>query len=242
MTENLEGIASATAVHSVASARRPSSSPSTITLTVWQSETGNRPLHDARSPYVERCWLPILGPSTLLFLRFAVRALEREPSGAELDVVELARSLGLGGRTGDHAPFRRMLARATDFRIARVDDHNAVAVRRHLPELSKRQLEKAPVLVRDAHGALRRGVTPPDPTSEHALRLARALVALGEAPDEIESQLRRWRFSPAVASLSATTATSITPSDDPADQTVPHPVVNRFPRPLVGVVAVRDSR
>jgi hypothetical protein len=151
--------------------------------------------------------LPIIGPSTLLFLRFAARALEREPDGVEVDVVELARSLGLGGRA-DHAPFRRMLARATDFHVARLDEHGRIAVRRHLPELSSRQLEKAPMLTRDAHAVLRHGVAPPDPTSDHALRLAKALVVLGENSDEIESQLRRWHFSPAVASLCATTATS----------------------------------
>src|ERR1700733_9647794 len=93
----------------------------TITLAVWGSDERGRPIHDVRSAYVERCWLPILGPSTLLFLRFAVRLLDLSPDGVELDTTDLARSLGLGGRNGDGAPFRRVIDRAADFRVLAVD-------------------------------------------------------------------------------------------------------------------------
>jgi hypothetical protein len=178
----------------------------TITLGVWRSDERGRPIHDVRSAYVERCWLPILGPSTLLFLRFAVRLLDLSPDGVELEVSDLARSLGLGGRNGDGTPFRRVIDRAVDFRVLSADAPSAYKVRRHLAELSPRQLLRATPLVRDAHDALRLDAVPVSPTTEHAHRLARTLAALGETPAEIERQLRKWHFSPTTASLSAASA------------------------------------
>ena len=180
-------------------------SDQTIRIIAWRSAPVPRPTHDARSSYVERCWLPILGPSTLLFLRFAVDALEREPDGAVVPIAEIAGALGLRGRTGDVAPFRRTLERAVDFHMVRRLHSGTLAVRRHLPELSPRQLERAPRRSSAApHDELRLGsANRQSPTSAHALRLAKALAALGETPAEIELQLRKWRFEPATAYRSA---------------------------------------
>jgi len=175
----------------------------TITLIPWKGAPGSRPSHDARSPYVERCWLPILGPSTLLFLRFAVEMLDDAGEGASLALGEIARALGLGGRAGDTGPFLRMLSRAVDFHVAKWVNTGTVAVRRDLPELSPRQLERAPEVVRTAHRSLRRSDGRRAPDDEHALRLAQALAALGETSAEIERQLRKWQFPPTTARVIA---------------------------------------
>jgi hypothetical protein len=193
-----------------------------VTLATWEDTPRGRPLHQVCSPYVEQCWLPLLGPSTLLFLRFAARSLEISPDGATFDLDDIARCLGLGGRTGDHAPFRRMLSRAVDFRVARIDRPESIAVRRHLPELSARQLTRAPKGAREAHEALNASSGVRSPAAVHAGRLANTLASLGESPSEIERQLLRWRFPPSVAALAAAgtvgrylVADSVTPTPDP---------------------------
>jgi hypothetical protein len=199
----------------------------TLRIVPWPHRAGSRPLHDARSAYVERCWLPIVGPSTLLFLRFASRTFEHSPQGADIDRSELACALGLRGRPGDHAPFRRMLSRAIDFQMACIDPSGRLAVRRHLPELSARQLDRATALARDAHRLLCAAAVPANPPTEHALRLARALHLLGETACEIEAQLLRWRFPPHVASLAAATAAG----DAPAPNGAHGGAADRDPRP-----------
>ena len=52
--------------------------------------------HDPRSDYVERFWLPTLGPTSLLLLRRLASHLDREPEGCALDVADLSQSLGVG--------------------------------------------------------------------------------------------------------------------------------------------------
>jgi hypothetical protein len=205
------------------------STSSTITLAAWQITESRRAMFDVRSAYVEQCWLPILGPSTLLFLRCVARMLDENPEGVEVDAGDLARALGLSGRSGDRAPFRRMLDRASDFRMIHKEESGSIAVRRHLPELSSRQLLRVSAIARTAHDSLRSRSTPASPAIEHARRLARVLAALGETPTEIERQLRHWHFSPATASLSAVSAEisdlSVRPSVDAGndDSTRRHP-------------------
>ncbi|HWD25223.1 MAG TPA: hypothetical protein VG368_07135 [Acidimicrobiales bacterium] len=194
-------------------------------------------MHDARSEYVERCWLPLLGPSTLLFLRFAASALEQGSDGVEFDLPDVARALGLGGRTSEGAPFRRMLIRAVNFRVARIERPGCVAIRRYLPEISSRQLARLPVAAADAHAMLRAGSNPRTPAVEHADRLARSLAALGESPREIERQLRRWRFSPAIAGIAAANASCRERSSTSERPTAP---VTTHPRPPLSVESVRS--
>lgn len=214
-------------------------SAETITLTTWSMSTRGRPIHDARSEYVERCWLPLLGPSTLCFLRFAESALERSSDGAVCDLSDLARAVGLGGRTGDGAPFRRMLLRAVNFRVARLERPGHLAIRRYLPELTSRQLERLPPTAIDAHGKLRVGSTPRTPAVEHADRLAHALAALGESPSEIERQLRRWRFSPSIAGIAAANASVPERPSNPARSGPPR-IARPRPRSATGSLAPFD--
>src|SRR4029453_2901211 len=72
--------------------------PTALRLTVrpWSDPVIDVLGHDARSSYVERFWLGILGPSTTWFLRLVAGHLDREPDGFDLDLAEAARSLGLG--------------------------------------------------------------------------------------------------------------------------------------------------
>ena len=55
---------------------------------------------DPRGAYVERFWLPLLGPtSTWLLSRFAVE-FDASPEGFSLDAADAARSIGIGTTCG----------------------------------------------------------------------------------------------------------------------------------------------
>jgi hypothetical protein len=62
-----------------------------------------------------------------------------------LPVDPLARSLGLGGGAARNAPGRRAIARPVDFRLAVIDhDHGLLAVRRTIPMLTERAVDRLP--------------------------------------------------------------------------------------------------
>lgn len=106
--------------------------------------------HEARSPYVERFWLGLLGPSTTWLWRRLVRGLDECPGGYRIQLADTARALGLGGGTGRNSTIVRSLERMAQFGAARRDG-DVVEVRTHLPELSPRQLRRLPPAVQQAH-------------------------------------------------------------------------------------------
>ena len=108
------------------------------------------PLDD---PYLERCWLPILGPTSVLLLRRMPVLWQRDPA-IGIPVDELAFVLGLGNGTGRHSPVWRTIDRLARFNFAyRVKD-NLVEVYTEAPPLNARQLATLPESVRDAHDQL----------------------------------------------------------------------------------------
>ena len=75
---------------------------------------------DPRSPYVERFWLGVLGPSTTWLLRRVAAGFDQHPEGFEMSLGETAQALGLGDRGGRHSPFLRTVNRMIQFELARV--------------------------------------------------------------------------------------------------------------------------
>ena len=108
--------------------------------------------HDPRSGYVERYWLSILGPSCLLLLRRLAAELERQPDGFTIDTMQWAAELGLGMRGGRNGPFWRSVERACRFGAAQRNG-DRLAVRRRLPPLSSRQVQRLPEALRASHQA-----------------------------------------------------------------------------------------
>lgn len=106
--------------------------------------------HDPRSPYVERYWLSVLGPSATLLLRRLAHGLEAQPEGFEVDPAQWALELGLGTRGGKHSPFWRTLDRTSRFGMT-TRNGEVLAVRRRLPPLTARQVERLPPQLRAAH-------------------------------------------------------------------------------------------
>ncbi len=161
--------------------------------------------HDPRSPYVERFWLGLLGPSTTWLLRRVASGLEAHPDGFELPLVETARALGLGTPSGRHAPFVRSIQRACQFKLARWHG-DQLEVRRMLPPLSRGQVAKLPPSAQLAHQEwLDHELHLPahEVQLRQARRLALSLLELGEELESAERWLVRWKYQPVVAHRAA---------------------------------------
>jgi hypothetical protein len=168
----------------------------------WPDEVIDRLGHDPRSHYVERFWLGVLGPSTVWLLRRLAVRLDQSPEGFDLDLDETARWLGVGHRGGKGSPLLRAIDRTCTFGMAQSIGRDGLAVRRKLPPLNRRQLERLHPDLRAAHEQWQQEqlvAAPPDGRRRRARALALSLLQLGEDEDATERQLHRWRFHPAVA-------------------------------------------
>jgi hypothetical protein len=146
--------------------------------------------------------LPVLGPSTVLFLRQVADRLDDEPDGFSLDLTDAARSLGVGMRGGRNAPIMKTVERSCRFGAAQMHGRSTLAVRRRLAPLNRTQVERLPDRLQAEHGAwLTRptAVNQGEQLRERARRLALSLLELGETPEACERQLHAWRFHPAIA-------------------------------------------
>ncbi len=121
-----------------------------IVVLLWPDAEVMGSGHEARSTYVERFWLGILGPSTTWLWRRLVRGLDECPNGYRVQLADTARALGLGAGTGRNSMIVRSLDRMVQFGAARRNG-DVVEVRTHLPELSARQLRRLPPAVQRGH-------------------------------------------------------------------------------------------
>lgn len=179
--------------------------PETLHIVAWVDPLIDRLGYDSRSTYVETFWLGVLGPSTTWFLRRIAMWLTACPDGFDISLEETAAALGIGGRSGRHAPLQRTLERCVTFGMAQRCDQT-LAVRRRLPPLARRHLLRLPPSLQQLHEQTARQhhfATPrAQETSEatdRARQLALSLVRLGEDPPSAEQQLARWKIHPAAA-------------------------------------------
>lgn len=132
-------------------AATPAESGDVLTVRAWWDPHLATCGFEVRSEYVERFWLGIIGPSTVLLLRRFARGLDEHPDGFRVPVVDTAKALGLGAGTGRNAPIMRTIDRACTFGLARLTAPHDVAVRSHLPELHRRQLDRLPIALQRTH-------------------------------------------------------------------------------------------
>ncbi|HEY8545299.1 MAG TPA: hypothetical protein VIL36_09640 [Acidimicrobiales bacterium] len=152
---------------------------------------------DPRSPYVERFWLGILGPSATWFVRYVADRFDRSPSEFTLDLRDCAAAIGIGGQRRPTGHLPRTLARCCEFRVARVVNRHLIEVRTRLAPLTQRQLSRLSDSLRAEHA--RWVADAPDASRNEVLtgrarRLALSLLELGEDAEGAERQLARWRF------------------------------------------------
>lgn len=112
--------------------------------------------HDPLGEYAETHWLPVLGPSALLALRWISRELHRNPAGVVVRHRDFAKALGLGARLGSDAPSVRCLDRLCYFELARADPEakawRGLAVRTHVPTLPQHLHKRLPSRIRSDTG------------------------------------------------------------------------------------------
>jgi hypothetical protein len=176
--------------------------PTTLTIVPWPEPVLDTLGHDPRSLYVETFWLPVLGPTALLLLRHLATRFDQTPAGVELRVAETSQALGLGNRAGSSSPILRTLARLEQFEVACADPLSpTIAVRRHLPPVTRRQLGRLPMAVQRQHARLaevRLGEPPHAEARRRARRLALVLREQGDDDNQIERALASIGFHPAI--------------------------------------------
>lgn len=118
-------------------------------LTVVPAGTpGDRPLSD---PVVQRVWLPIVGPASVVVAAELARGLTTCPSGFVIDTSDLAARCGLSENMAKHQPLPRTIGRLIRFRFATwVDPGRRLAVACDAPPLTARMLERVPVTTRSS--------------------------------------------------------------------------------------------
>lgn len=110
--------------------------PASIELLPWIDPLVEDLGFSPRSDYVEICWLPVLGPTaTWLYRRLGTWA-AASPEGTQVDLTDLAVSLGLGEGLGRNSMIGRGLSRLAHFDVAQAAP-GRLFVRRALGPLSE---------------------------------------------------------------------------------------------------------
>jgi hypothetical protein len=99
--------------------------------------------HQLHSAYVERFWLPLVGPASICM----ARNLLARPSGSAVEIDLLGGELGLRGSVALHT-----LARLERFNIV-LRTERSVLIRTHLAPLTLGQFAKLPEHIRVAHSS-----------------------------------------------------------------------------------------
>ncbi len=183
----------------------PAPAHTTLIIRPWIDPLVDAVGHPPDGLYVELFWLGILGPTTTWLVRRIASGLEAYPDGYELDLTETAASLGLSMMPGRHGPFTRALDRCVMFGIGHRTAEGrgtALALRRRIPPLAGRQVERLPDHLRLAHD---NWATPAaDPHSEpgrwdRATALAAAFLEAGDEPTGAERHLIAVGVAPGLA-------------------------------------------
>lgn len=94
-------------------------------------------------PYVEQCWAPVLGPSSVLLLRRTAE-LWRDSIPARIETGELAAQLGLSRGRGRHSPITKTLDRLVRFRFAGWEAPGVLDVYTEVRPLRSRDVDRVP--------------------------------------------------------------------------------------------------
>ncbi len=102
-------------------------------------------------PYIEQCWGPLIGPSSVSFLRHCVWHWQDERP-ARLSTADLAAELGLGRGVGPNSVLWRTIGRLEHFRFARHEPYGAgLEVFTRVPPVTPDRLSRLPQWVRGRH-------------------------------------------------------------------------------------------
>lgn len=102
-----------------------------------------------RSAYVERLWMPKLGPASVALLRLLDEVLG-DRATASLPTEDLSRAVGLGEHQGASSALRRTIRRLERFGLIR-HEGDVVMVPRHVPSLAASDVERLPTGLQHLH-------------------------------------------------------------------------------------------
>ncbi len=176
-----------------------STSGRVVLVRVWPDPVIDTLGYDPRSLYVEKFWLPVLGPTSVLLLRHLAQRFAVEGDEIELPIAATASALGLGPREGRDSPLVRSLVRLGHFRLAIANSDAEMAVRRTLPPLTTRQVRRLTPELRDAHSEWLENRRHPDEVArDRARRMALVLGERAHDQGDVEHALVEMGFRPAV--------------------------------------------
>lgn len=187
-----------------------------IVVVPWYDDVVDPIGHDVRSAYVEMFWLNVLGPTATWLLRRMVTGLDEYPGGYELELEQTASALGLTFTPGASNPFARSLNRCVLFGAAQ-PVAGGLAVRRRLPPVANRHLQRMPPYLQTAHRAWRDRTTTNADEVFRARTLTEAMLRVGDPPEAIERQLLGLGVPPRIAIDVSSAATIGVRSEPPAD-------------------------
>jgi hypothetical protein len=127
--------------------------PASLTITAWCDPLVEAHGFGPRHPYIEGVWTGILGPSAVLCYRRLGPLVELGLDDIDIDVVDLAASLGLGEGTGRHAAITRTVERLVSFDVARWLPDGRYALRRALAPLPEHRVRRLSTSARLFHQA-----------------------------------------------------------------------------------------
>ncbi len=170
----------------------------TLVIVPWHDDVVDRIGYDPRSTYVETFWLNVFGPTSTWIIRRMVTGLDEYPGGYELDLEQTAAALGLVFTPGASNPFARSVNRCVMFGAAQPVS-GGLAVRRRLPPVSSRHLQRMPPYLRAAHQSWRSSSLTASAEHERARILAEAMLQAGDPRDAVERQLLGLGILPSTA-------------------------------------------
>ncbi len=166
--------------------------------------------HEPKSPYVERFWLGILGPSATWLLRSISYGFDAAPTGFHLSQNETARVLGLGDRTGKYSPLQRAITRLCTFEFAYLRGETLV-VRARVPWLDSRQVARLSMPLQHEHGLWEEAefqTSPQGANHRRAASIAMSTIRTGGSASDAVRVLVRIGTDAQLAEVMATWATS----------------------------------
>ncbi len=184
------------------SVNEPEGVSSNLHVICWEDPLLAKVGFDPRSKYVELFWLPVLGPSSTWLLRRIANQLDLQPQGFDLNLEEMAHSIGLGGATGRHSPLIRSIKRCVRYGAARRMRSGSVAVRKMLSQIPQRYLERLPQDLQSQHqvwALSNRDLTTPSTRCRRTRLEAIELLMSGTDPSNLESILHERNIHPALA-------------------------------------------
>lgn len=170
--------------------------PDHLRVEPWSDPVIDTHGHDTRSPYVERFWIAVLGPSAVWLLRRIARDFDEHPNGVDIDLRSIAGQLGLGWNRGKNSPLYRTIDRCCAFKVARRLGPTSVAFRQNLAPLTRGQLARLPLELADEHDQWIQTHRPRpvgDDASMHAPAMAMALVERGASLHATVDALTSWQ-------------------------------------------------